>query len=62
MAQTIWLVKVRRPGGGSSVITRYAELSSANADVRTRNADYQSESYYVERFDPSTAEWPGVER
>lgn len=55
MDERPWLVKVRRNGGGESVVSRWSHRADAEEDVGFRNADIQSDNYYVEQYDPTKA-------
>lgn len=43
-----WLAKVKRPGGGESVLGWYATREEAQARVDEYNVPYQSDDAYVE--------------
>ena len=45
-----WLVKVKRNGGGESVISGHLLRSDADAEAATINGNYQSDNYYVEEL------------
>ena len=46
-----WAVKIRRNGGGESIIEWHATEESAQEMADLMNADIQSDSYYVEQWD-----------
>lgn len=50
-----YLLKVRRNGGGESVLGSFPEKSLAQAAADELNTDYQSDNYYVEEYDPVKA-------
>ena len=52
-----WLVKVRRYGGGESVIARYEYREAAEQHADDLNRAYQSDNYYVEEFDQAKQHW-----
>lgn len=43
-----WLLKVRRPGGGASVIDQSDDKTEMDNGAVMRNHAYQTDSYYVE--------------
>ncbi|MDF2990257.1 MAG: hypothetical protein K0S37_771 [Microbacterium sp.] len=43
-----WLLKVRRPGGGASVIDHSDDKERMDNDAVMHNHAYQTDSYYVE--------------
>lgn len=48
-----WILKVRRYGGrGESVICTFSDKTLAQAEANERNQTYQTDTYYVEKFDP----------
>lgn len=47
-----WLVKVKRYGGGESVIARFSYKPEAQDLADAYNKKYQTDTYYVEKFDP----------
>lgn len=47
-----WVLKVRRYGGGESVICTFSSKVDAQAMANERNQTYQTDTYYVEKFDP----------
>lgn len=47
---TRWAVKVKRYGGGESVISIHDEENVARSVAKARNRDYQTDSYYVEKW------------
>lgn len=51
-----WLVKVRRYGGGESVIARYEHREAAEQHTDDMNRAYQSNNYYVEEWKGATDE------
>ena len=53
-----WIVKVRRYGGGTSVVShRFDELHKAQMEADRKNEEYQTDAYYVEMYDPMKAGW-----
>ena len=52
-----WLVKVRRYGGGESVIARYEHREAAEQHADDMNRAYQSDNYYVEQLDQAKQSW-----
>lgn len=48
-----WIVKVRRPGGGESVLSEPLGKDAAAAQADALNANYQTDDHYIEKFDPS---------
>lgn len=56
-----WLVKVRRYGGGESVVGKFGTPYSAQAYADSMNEAYHTDSYYVEQYSPSLSEWPTME-
>lgn len=53
-----WLAKVKRYGGGESVVGIFKTRDEACDEVDRCNRDYQSNIYYVEEYDPAKSEWP----
>jgi hypothetical protein len=52
-----WLLKVRRyapPGmGGESIVASFHDQGDANREAADRNSQYQTDTYFVEKFDPA---------
>lgn len=46
-----WAVKIRRNGGGESIIEWHSTEVVAQEMADLMNADIQSDSYYVEQWD-----------
>lgn len=53
-----WLAKVRRYGGGEGVVGAFATRDEACNEVDRRNRAYQSNIYYVEKYDPKKVSFP----
>jgi hypothetical protein len=47
-----WVLKFRSYRGGDSVIWDYDTEDEAKAEADRRNEAYQSDTFYVERWDP----------
>lgn len=47
-------MKVRRYGGGESVISLHRSKDGADRAARVLNRDYQSDNYYVEEWKEAT--------
>ena len=54
----MWLVKVRRYGGGESVVSRHRFKIEAERNAQQMNEWYQTDRYYVEEFDQAKQHWP----
>lgn len=50
-----WLVKVKRYGGGESIIAREELEWQAEDLAGAYNRKYQTDTYYVEKYDPEKA-------
>ena len=53
-----WLVKVRRYGGGESVVDHYDRREDAEFKAKYMNEGYQTDTYYVEEFNEELLNWP----
>lgn len=53
-----WLAKLRRYGGGESVMSRHATKHDAQLVVDEWNTQHQTDSAYVEQYDKSKDEGP----
>jgi hypothetical protein len=54
-----WVAKVRRPGGGESVLRGRGTRAEAQAAADAYNEPYQSDDAYVEEWDSvKAAAWP----
>jgi hypothetical protein len=58
MGDNLWLAKVRHYDGGDSVLMSRPTKEQAQAIVDTYNEEYQTDSAYVEEFDPEKFHWP----
>ena len=48
-----WLVKIRRYDGSESVIISHNLKELAECDRDRWNANYQSDQFYIEEYDPA---------
>ncbi len=53
-----WLLKIRRYGrdgmeGGESIVGSFHNQGDAVREAADRNAQYQTNTYFVEKFDPA---------
>jgi len=59
MAEELWLVKVRRYGGGESVVRQHSDKGLAEDQAAAWNQQYQTDAAYVEKWEASKSDWPG---
>ena len=50
-----WIVKIRRYDGSTSVVKQFTLEPMARNYAGRLNEEYQTNTYYVERYDPSKA-------
>lgn len=58
MSGPTWLAKLRRYGGGESILSRHNTHLAAQEVVHDWNTRYQTDSAYVEKYDPFRASFP----
>lgn len=56
-----WLTKVRFYSGGETVISSHTTESQAQEAADTWNAQYQTYSAYVEKFELEKVQWPPLD-
>jgi len=58
MSGPIWLAKLKRYGGGESVMSRHSTHLAAQEVVHDWNTRYQTDAAYVELYEKHKDEWP----
>lgn len=46
-----WLLKVRHYAGGESIVASFMDQGDAVREAAHRNLQYQTDTYFVEKFD-----------
>lgn len=58
MSGPTWLAKLKRYGGGESILSRHSTYLAATEVVSDWNTRYQTDAAYVEKYDPLRASFP----